>query len=138
MKKIIVYAVILLSTTNLQSCVPAPNPDKQIQDKFLACMTEEGKMTYGNYFTQLAGIRGEVKYQVLTEQGETDPAIKIMQVDIDKKYSTVTYKTAKFQYQFNTNTGFVKLRYLAINGEGQNILTGAMTLDLMLLESAYK
>lgn len=101
-------------------------------------MTEDGSSTYGNYFTQLAGLRGEVNYSVFTADGETNPDIKVIEVNIDKKDESAEYKTAKIQYQFNKKTGFIKLGYLEVNGEAQNLLMGSMNLGVMMLESTLK
>lgn len=101
-------------------------------------MTEDGSATYGNYFTQLAGLRGEVNYSVFTANGETNPDIKVIEVNINKKDESVKYKTAKIQYQFNEKTGFIKLGYLEVNGEAQSLLMGSMNLGLMMMESTLK
>jgi len=101
-------------------------------------MTADGQATYGNYFTQLAGLRGEVKYTVFTAEGEANPNIKYIQVDINKMDDSAEYKTAKIQYQFNEKTGFIKLSYLEVNEEAQNLLMGSMSLGLMMMESTLK
>jgi hypothetical protein len=136
MKKIIICFVTFLSAVYIISCAPMTKQANKPEEKFRSMLTDDGKYTYENYFTQLAGIRGEVQYKVFTEKGETNPDIKIMQVVVDKKDSTVEYKNAKFQYQFNVKTGFIKLAYLEINGKPENFLMGSMSLGVMLLESS--
>lgn len=122
----------------LIACNPLETSDQKIEEKFRNILTEEGNITYGNYFTQLAGLRGEVVYSVFTEQGETNPDIKIIQVDIDKKDESAKYKTAKIQYQFNSKSGYVKLAYLEVNGKSQSLFEGAIDLGLMMMESSLK
>jgi hypothetical protein len=137
-KLIFSVSVIFLTSILIISCGPFASSEKKAEQKFRATITEDGKNTYENYFTQLAGLRGEVKYKVFKADGETNPDIKVIQVEIDKKDSSATYKTAKLQYQFNDKTGFIKLAYLEVNGEAQNIIMGAMNLGMMMMESALK
>ncbi|MCB0397289.1 MAG: hypothetical protein KDD36_11575 [Flavobacteriales bacterium] len=138
MKRTFLYFGTVLCLLAICSCGSIINPDQRVEEKFRLATTEDGSSTYGDYFTKLAGLRGEVKYQVFTAQGETNPDIKVIQVDIDKKNDSVEYKTAKIQYQFNEKTGFVKLAYLEVNGEAQNLLMGSMSLGLMMMESTLK
>jgi len=134
MKKNISYSITLICLLLLTNCTFFTSSESKTEEKFRNTITDDGSTTYGNYFTQLAGLRGEVKYSVFTANGETNPDIKIVQVEIDKKKESVKAKTAKLQYQFNEKTGFIKIAYLDINGEPQNLLSGSLILGIMLLE----
>lgn len=135
MKKMNRYFGIILCSLIIISCNPIKNSDQRVEEKFRLTMTEDGSATYRDYFIQLAGLRGEVKYSVYTAEGETNPNIKVMEVNIDKMDESVKYKTAKIAYLFNEKTGFIKIAYLEINGEAQDLYTGSMNLGRMMMES---
>jgi len=111
------------------------SPETKIENKFKELKTEDGKSTFGNYFTKIAGLRGDVKYSIFSGEGESNPDIKIVQVDINKNETKVEYKTAMLQYQYNSKTDFIKLSYLEVNGKQQSLLEGAMMLYTMSIES---
>jgi hypothetical protein len=138
MKKIINYFALFLIIQGIISCGAIATSDNKIVEKFRKTTTEDGLTTYEDFFSKLAGLRGEVKYSVFTAEGESDPNIKIIQIDIDKKDKSVEYRTAKIQYQFNEENGFIKMAYLETNNKPQNILMGSMNLGLMMMESHLK
>ena len=136
-KKRQLFSVLIFLLT-ITACNPVISSDQRIVDKFRATIKDDGASTYGDFFTQLAGLRGDVKYKVFIAEGETNPDVKVIEVNIDKKDESVEYKRAKIQYQFNEKTGFIRLGYLEVNGEPQNLLVGSMSLGMMLMESSLK
>ena len=131
MKRVTRYLAVIVCLLTIFSC----NSNQKIIDQFKSTIKEDSSTTYDDYFTKLAGLRGEVNYSVFTDDDESNRDIKVIEVTIDKRDESVEFKTAKLQYLFNKKTGFIKLRYLEVNGEAQNLLTGTVVLKLMMLES---
>jgi len=138
MKRVTRYFAVIVCLLAIFSCNPFNIANQKIIEKFKATIREDGSTTYDDYFTKLAGLRGEVNYSVLSDDSETNRDIKIIEVSIDKRDESVEFKTAKLQYLFNKKTGFIKLKDLEINGESQNLLAGLVILELMMLESALR
>jgi lipopolysaccharide export LptBFGC system permease protein LptF len=135
MKRVTRYLAVIVCLLTIFSCNPFNIANQKIIEKFKATIKEDSSTTYDDYFTKLAGLRGEVNYSVFSDDDESNRDIKVIEVTIDKRDESVEFKTAKLQYLFNKKTGFIKLRYLEVNGEPQNLLTGTVVLKLMMLES---
>ena len=129
------YLLIFILTLTILYCSPPPPPEPTTEEKFFSTMTEDNTTTYGNFFSKLAGLRGDLKIKSFTAEGETNPDIKVVEVTIDKKEEKVKYKNLRIQYQFNVKTKFVRVVAIEINGKQESYIMGSMTMSMMMMES---
>jgi hypothetical protein len=128
--------ILALTIFNCSPSEPPKPPEPKPEEIFSSTiMPDDNKTTFGNFFGGLAGLRGDLKITSFTAEGETNPDVKIIEVNVDKKDEKVKLKTLKVQYQMNVKTKFIRAVAIEINGKPESIFSGASLMAIMYMES---
>lgn len=128
MKKIILFSFVLYA---LFSCTPGNSDLKSFKKNVVF-----NNMQASGYFEQLAGIDGDVQYDVFYPE-EYKHNKDIVGIDIFvTRNNKSRYKSFRIQYLYNKKLKNCQIHYYELNGKPVNFLELGFAINGMLLESA--
>ena len=91
--------------------------------------TGDTNVTVDEAMKQIVGLRGKVEYKAFVAEGETDPRIETVEIDL----TNAKGKTALLQFSVNKELGTVQPNVIVIDGKTENFFVGSMKLALWAL-----
>lgn len=91
------------------------------------------KLNIDEWVSGIVGIRGKLNWKEFNPE-DHDSRIKIVQLDMAREDG----RSAKIQWQVNTDTKSYNMKYIELDGEEKPVLTGVMELEFWPLSDLFK